>query len=137
MRFPCDMVDMDMVNVDMVDVDMVDVDMVNVDKVDVDIVGVDMVEVDMVDVITRTTITRTTTKRTTTMMTTTINTIAKTMVTDPGNGNWVRHAKCPWSSFQYHLNGRPMAQHYRQRLPARQEVARLVSEQWVALGSPW
>ena len=33
------------------------------------------------------------------MMTTTINTItAKTTVTGPGNGNWVRHAKCPWSS---------------------------------------
>ena len=36
------------------------------------------------------------------MMTTTINTMtAKTMATDPGNGNWVRHAKCPWSSWDY------------------------------------
>ena len=28
------------------------------------------------------------------------------MATDPGNGNWVRHAKCPWSSLrclQYHI----------------------------------
>ena len=35
------------------------------------------------------------------MLTTTINTMtAKTMATDPGNSNWVRHAKCPWSSFK-------------------------------------
>ena len=50
----------------------------------------------------RTTTKRTTMTRTTTMMTTTINTMtAKTTVTGPGNGNWVRHAKCPWSSFPY------------------------------------
>ena len=36
------------------------------------------------------------------MLTTTINTMtAKTMATDPGNGNWVRHVKCPWSSFPF------------------------------------
>ena len=43
----------------------------------------------------RTTITRTTKKRTTTMNTMT----AKTTATGPDNGNWVRHAKCTWSSY--------------------------------------
>ena len=27
------------------------------------------------------------------------------MATDPGNGNWVRHAKCPWSSFIIRYDG--------------------------------
>ena len=47
----------------------------------------------------KTTTTRTTTTRTTIARTTTMNTMtAKTTLTGPVNGNWVRHAKCPWFS---------------------------------------
>ena len=28
---------------------------------------------------------------------------AKTMATDLGNGNWVRRAKCPWSSYSINI----------------------------------
>ena len=63
------------------------------------------------------------------MPTTTINTMTtKTMATGPGNGNWVQHAKCPWSSCWWCCSCRYLAA----KLSGAMRVVgfKLLSDQW-------
>ena len=91
-----------MVDMDRVDMDMEDMDMDTTKKMATKKITTKTTTTRTT--ITRTTITWTTITRTLTKRTTTMNTMtAKTAATGPVNGNWVRRAKCHWSSLSIDL----------------------------------
>ena len=96
-----DMVDMDMVVMDMVDMDMVDMDMMYMDMVDMNMVDMNMVDMEMVDIdmvdqhnVTQSNLSHSWIRWTTGHRHSGPRKRSIVMVQ-----NWVRHAKCTWSSF--------------------------------------